>query len=296
MGVSLSTKTVIDRFVAKHGDTYDYSEAIIVNGRIPIKITCKLHGPFMQRPRDHACGQGCPKCGRTKMASAQTDNAFKFIEKARQVHGDTYDYSAVEYVRSNVKVAIGCKTHGTFYQTPNKHIMGRRCPTCFKCFTLTKGTLAGFIARANKVHNNKYDYTLADYVNCDTHTTVKCPVHGPYRVTPYAHVTGHQCPKCAPYGLNQNKPAILYYIKILNNGVSYYKIGVTNKTVDERFSLPELQTISVLSTTAYKTGKEAYDAEQAIIKKYAAFKYVGRALLSSGGNTEIFTKDVLASE
>jgi len=36
----------------------------------------------------------------------------EFIEKAITVHGNTYDYSGVEYVGSKSKVEIICPKHG----------------------------------------------------------------------------------------------------------------------------------------------------------------------------------------
>ena len=54
----------------------------------------------------------------------------KFIEKARAVHGDTYDYSKTQYVRSMEKVCITCPEHGDFWQVPTSHLRGVGCPKC----------------------------------------------------------------------------------------------------------------------------------------------------------------------
>lgn len=54
----------------------------------------------------------------------------EFIEKARAIHGDKYDYSKVEYVNNSTKVCIICPVHGEFWQTPSKHIFGKGCPYC----------------------------------------------------------------------------------------------------------------------------------------------------------------------
>lgn len=43
----------------------------------------------------------------------------EFIEKAKKVHGDKYDYSLVEYKDSRVKVKIICPKHGVFIHTNN---------------------------------------------------------------------------------------------------------------------------------------------------------------------------------
>lgn len=40
--------------------------------------------------------------------------ANEFIKQARNVHGDKYDYSKVEYVNSKTKICIICPIHGEF--------------------------------------------------------------------------------------------------------------------------------------------------------------------------------------
>ena len=56
-----------------------------------------------------------------------------FIEEARNLHGDKYDYSRVSYNRTIDKVIIVCPFHGEFIKEPRKHI-GRKegCPKCSK--------------------------------------------------------------------------------------------------------------------------------------------------------------------
>lgn len=54
----------------------------------------------------------------------------EFIQKARAVHGDKYDYSKVEYVNSSTKVIIICPIHGQFKQSPHDHLSGYGCPHC----------------------------------------------------------------------------------------------------------------------------------------------------------------------
>lgn len=53
-----------------------------------------------------------------------------FLKKAKQVHGDKYDYSKVEYVNSKTKICIICPIHGEFWQRPNDHLNGHGCPNC----------------------------------------------------------------------------------------------------------------------------------------------------------------------
>ena len=128
-------------------------------------------------------------------------NFRNFLIKARKVHGDKYDYSKVVYVNSYTKIEIVCSIHGSFYQIPNSHIHGSGCPMCFidKC----KKTKEQFIKEANLIHNNKYDYSLVQYINSSTPVQIICPIHGIFKQTPEKHICNkHGCPKC---GKSQRK-------------------------------------------------------------------------------------------
>lgn len=120
-----------DDFVSKarviHGDLYDYGKVVYdVNSSIVV-ITCKKHGDFNQRAGSHLAGNKCTRCARDEFRLT-TD---EFIRNAREVHGDTYDYSRVVYTGNKNKVEIICKTHGSFFQKPNGHISSRQgCRFC----------------------------------------------------------------------------------------------------------------------------------------------------------------------
>ena len=54
----------------------------------------------------------------------------EFIQKAKEVHGDKYDYSLVEYTKAKEKVKIICPIHGEFLQRAGAHLQGQRCKKC----------------------------------------------------------------------------------------------------------------------------------------------------------------------
>lgn len=88
-----------------------------------------------------------------------------FVEKARIVHRDKYDYSKVIYINSQTPVCIICPEHGEFYQTPNNHLRGKGCILCGGSKRLTRDE---FIKRAIDLYGDLYDYSKVEYINIDT--------------------------------------------------------------------------------------------------------------------------------
>lgn len=113
----------INKFMLVHGTKYDYSKMQYQTQHQKVWIICPTHGEFEQTPQNHLLGNGCKMCGRT------FDTA-QFIERAKQLHGNIYDYSKQVYSNSQTELAIICPQHGLFSQTPNTHLQGSGCPDC----------------------------------------------------------------------------------------------------------------------------------------------------------------------
>ena len=88
-----------------------------------------------------------------------------FVNRARKVHDNKYNYSKVKYVNSTTKVVITCPIHGDFEQTPFSHLSGRGCIFCSGKY---KKTSEDFKQNAKKIHGDKYDYSKVEYVNNKT--------------------------------------------------------------------------------------------------------------------------------
>lgn len=197
----LSKEEFILRAREMHGWKYDYSKVEYVNSKTPVCIICPEHGEFWQSPSMHLQGQGCRKCyGNYK------SNTEEFIEKARKVHEDKYNYSKVEYVGNKNYVCIICPIHGEFWQRPNDHLNGRGCAKCkYENDKIKKSlTYNEFIKKANLKHNCLYDYSKVKYKNNKTEVCIICHErdkngieHGEFWQRPDNHINGQQCPKCA---------------------------------------------------------------------------------------------------
>jgi hypothetical protein len=123
------------------------------------------------------------------------DKNLKFIEKAKLVHGDTYDYSLIDYIESKFKVKIICPAHGEFEQRASGHLSGNGCSKCSQ--NKQKLSINEFIKKSKLIHGDKFDYSLVDYVNYDTKVKIICPTHGGFEQTPSNHLKGSDCELCS---------------------------------------------------------------------------------------------------
>ena len=122
---------IIQLAIDVHGDTYNYSKLEYNGIHNNVTILCKVHGEFLQTPSNHIRGSGCLKCGTERTSEKLKYTKETIIEKAKEVHGDKYDYSKSEYTNVDTKITIVCKTHGEFQQSPYCHINNKNgCPMC----------------------------------------------------------------------------------------------------------------------------------------------------------------------
>ena len=176
-----------------HGDKYDYSKTIYENCDKKTTIICKIHGEFLITPNNHLHGHGCPKCSRKHHYTNE-----EWIALARQVHGDKYDYSKVEYKSAKEKVCIICPTHGEFWQMPSNHLHPKHPQECPLCYLEGRiKTTEQFIEDAKQVHGDKYDYSKSVYEKNNKKLCIICPTHGEFWQTPHCHLGGRGCPKCS---------------------------------------------------------------------------------------------------
>jgi len=232
----------------------------------------------------------------------------KFKENANIIHNHTYDYSLVNYINAHTKIEIICSIHGSFNQTPDSH---RRsgCPKCGIGVASEKRSLSlyEFIERANLIHENKYDYSKFCYKTHNTKSIIICPIHGEFIKRANDHLNGKQgCNQCSilnyklPGGYTKNTiikfkdiKSILYianifieYIaNIFNEYESFYKIGVTITSINER--LKKLKDIgytfkALLQCELYLP--KAFYIEQLSLTQYSKYKYFPKYTFS--GHTE----------
>ena len=133
-----TTEGLVKKFKEINGDKYSYTKTIYNGCDEKVIICCKKHGQFKKTPSSHLSGSGCMKCGNEITSKKLTSNTEEFIEKAKTIHGESYDYTLVDYNHSRDKVEIVCKHHGVFKQRPVTHLKGSGCPSCSNLINVFK--------------------------------------------------------------------------------------------------------------------------------------------------------------
>lgn len=113
-----------------YGDKYDYSKTNYISALKKVEIICPKHGSFCVTPNDHLNGKSCKKCGYESVSEKLSMSTEEFISKAKNIHGEKYNYSKVNYINYKSKIRIICPIHGDFYQSAITHLRGCGCPKC----------------------------------------------------------------------------------------------------------------------------------------------------------------------
>lgn len=171
---------------------YGYTRTIYKNNATKVIISCDAHGDFLQSPKAHLKGSGCPKC---------SNNNFKytteqFADKAHIKHNHKFDYSLSVYNGAHINVIIICDDHGKFEQSPHSHLSGRGCPKCANTRHYLLSNIDEFTQSATLIHSSKYNYSNFVYTDAKTKSIIICSDHGEFLKSPNHHLSGQGCPSC----------------------------------------------------------------------------------------------------
>ena len=266
----------IKNSIGVHGsEKYSYGKVLehFVDSSIKVPITCSKHGDFYIRPGNHSNGQGCKKCASEALGAKMRLPLDSLITKAREVHGDFYDYSKVLYTSMNGKIVIVCPVHGEFTQRASSHISGNGCPACSN---VKVPTTEEWAKKAQLVHKNLYDYSKVSYKSAFEKVEIICSLHGSFWQTPSSHLHFQGCPKCA--GKNHN---ILYLLRCSDTGL--HKIGITTDDVAKRMS----GIGGNLEEIFHVVCEDPREHETYLHKQYKEFNVYHNRV--NNGNTEFFS-------
>lgn len=151
-------------------------------------VICPIHGEFLSTPDNLLSKHGCPQC------AINTPLTFDdFRKRAIKIHNGKYKYYEMETIGTNDKITINCLLHGDYIQNVGHHLAGHGCPKCARNKPLTTEE---FIAKAKKIHGDKWIYDDTKYIRHNEYVAIKCPEHGIFLQTPNAHLCGQGCPIC----------------------------------------------------------------------------------------------------
>ena len=227
MSKKLTQEEFIEKVKKVHGNKYDYSKAIYTNSLIQTKIVCFKHGSFLQLPKVHFRGGGCPKCKGENTSKRFTNNEKDVLRKMILKHDNRYFYPDFNYEKSHSKINILCKEHGLFKQYVSQHLQGVGCPKCAG----KNITTSEIVKRFNEIHGYEYGYSKVIYKGANSKIVIICKTHGEFEQKPKVHLRGARCPKCVGNYRYTNKEFIQKCIEINSNKYDYSLVNYkTNKS------------------------------------------------------------------
>ena len=243
----LTPQKFIEKAKEVHGDTYDYEKCAYSKMRKKIIISCKRHGDFEMLPSSHINQkQGCKECKRFSRLNNRRLTTEQFIEKAKQIHGDTYDYSLVEYKNNKTKVKIICSIHGVFEQEANSHLQGFNCLKC------------GVVSREKKMKNRPRGWSYKKWEK----SGLKSKNFDSFKV---------------------------YIIKCWNENEEFYKIGKTFRNLKNRFYTKTLLPYNYSVVKIFEGGAEEMSKlEKELSKENKEYSYLPQ--IKFHGMKECFKK------
>jgi hypothetical protein len=230
---SKTTSGFVEEATAVHGNKYEYDLVDYKHSEIPVTIGCKTHGFFSQTPHSHLKGYGCYTCGRLSLGDKTRMSKEEYLTKARETHGDKFDYSLMKYVALNKHITIVCPAHGEFTQRADGHLK-YGCEQCYYDEKLLSQD--EFITKAKAFHGDRYDYSNTVYVKSTLPVEIICKEHGMFKQIAGEHMRGSGCPIC-----KSSRGEIKTYYKLKSfdlNVIREYKLPNNNYRYD--FYIPEL--------------------------------------------------------
>ena len=142
----------------------------------------------------------------------------QWINKAKEIHGDKYNYSVTMYSTAKTKLKIICSKHGEQEMLPHHHIKGYGCGKCGKeQINISNGKQLSqeeFLEKISSLQG--LDFTNSIYTNRRSNIIVKCLIHGDYTTKAEMLIKGCGCPKCKS---SKGEDAIELWL--LSNNIRY---------------------------------------------------------------------------
>lgn len=262
-----------------------------VSANLKLKIQCKEKHVYEIRWLDISQGKGCSYCTRNKKLT---------IEQVKEeVVKRGQELLSQEYINSSTHLLIKCKA-GHEFKITWANYSRTTASGCKICSDKNSGSsqrlTLDFIK--SQIENRKEKLISNSYINDRTKLDVQCERGHLYKISWNNFKRERGCPTCACGGFDPNKPALFYYIRFKYIDKFFYKIGITNQSVKNRFKECKAPFV-VIYEQHYEQGKNAYEREQKLLKRFSSsrlsIQYFSAIdfLKQCGGHTECFKFDVL---
>ena len=233
----------------------------------------------------------CESCLKGRFSTAD------FIQKAKLIFGNHYDYSETNYINHKAQVDIICPVHGKYSQRAAEHLNGHGCNQCkFDAKSILQRLSPEVWMERLKSYPLITPVDTNQFSGWHNKVDLLCKIHGVFSVQLGAiGEAKYLCKECA-YISHQEQSirtefcgtiATIYYVYLPQ--IDMYKLGVTTDLESRLKSLGEC----VLIAKGEKEYTEALRLEHLAHTTLTEFQYKGRAKLIKNGSTELYKCDIL---
>jgi len=293
-------------------------------------MECIIHGdsskwgiPWTPSLSQLKHGQQCPKCNKLYGTRKSNTKILKETVACLNKQLNNKKIKALSFVGKNnnmqTKCIVECKVHGNssewgnpWLPTINSLKKSKGCPKCLGLYRYTENEA---LERLKDNVSKKYEVIgfVEGYKTVHSKCIMKCEVHGigdffekKWNPTIHKLNNGGGCPKCSIEGQDLKKcltktkqfqkDRILYYITFQFKGKIFYKIGITNRGVNSKYSSIKLKNngIKIINQTTLKLKNiQSLLSEYWILKTFSKQrKPMFHIMKDINGGSECFDEDI----
>ena len=294
----------------KHKGNCEYVSGFVSMSQSCI-FNCSKHGLFTKTPSNFMQKKwGCKACANIEIgislslgrglivSDIESLGLFELISIIK--NGDSYN--------SRTKIKVRCLKHNVIEVRNYENLMkSKGCKICAEKSKSSKRFYSNetFTKLAQQKYGDKYDYSKTIYIRSSKPVVVTCREHGDFLVRPNAHLSKETsgCSKCSYRGNSWSRSGFvkfvdknyggkckLYLIECSNNHEKFIKVGITCRSVKQRFSTKiqmPYDFSEIFITT--ESPEMVYDVEKTVIDRFKIFKHQPK--IEFGGKTECFNYD-----
>lgn len=224
----LTTIDFINKANSIHNSKYLYSKTKYINNKSKVIITCSIHGDFEQTPHSHLVQKsGCTKCTTTCKNDIE-----ELLQKAESAGFVYISHTALNNILLKDKFGV--------YKTTIGRLRNNSYPTIKTAIDKT--------STFKNIIKEKYPNLVLDsviYKNTRTSCIFTCKIHGNFITSPNRLLQSTGCPECSKQFLGfkkstfinncKNNKGILYILLCYDEKETFIKIGITSKSVKQRY-------------------------------------------------------------